>query len=742
VQIGDRFTEVNGKRATEYGVDEISREIRESDVLNIMLARDPSPSELSDPVPAIYNVKLDKAEGTKLGFGYATDTLEIMVIKSGGLVAAWNESNPLHFSVHEGDKIVEVNGKSCAQYKPEDLHAAIQKDVVLEMTLARPTALAVCIHKTLGAKLGIKYDEGKRDVTSIDSNGLVAEWNRRFPEATVRLGDRISRVNDRSTIAEFSREMQQSQVVQICFARKVSLVALPSTARPVAAVASLDVSQQESSTATDLLSTLEVAALPSEELPNKPILADPKIRTGVPVIPERRPAEEVKQTQAPLISTETEVVVDVEDNTADSRALIENQLERGVTLERENSKPPLAEQLPTESLLSEPIENQIERGATLERENSKPPLAEQLPTDSLLSEHPAEPSVVPVVPAILELSGEDEEGVQSKAAQAEVPAIEVCLLGFGGAGGPPPAMVSGVKKLFFAQGLRASWAQSSEYVADAEVLVSAGVPVGADVLDKAPALKLLATTASSPSFDGIDVSACHARGIEVVRLPNCDSGSSAEVIISLVLSQMRQLAPCQRMMQNGLWAAPVQEELQTKTIGIVGVGSLGVCLANLFRGFKVRQILGYSPVTNCRAFAAKDSVIGKAASLTELLIDSDIICVCIPLTPRTQGLISEPLLGLLRPDSLLVSTSRGVIDEAALSKMLAEERFRAALDFTGTNPLEDRSPLRSLPAEQLLLVPPVGNQNCPEAHSAMALKSLPAFLAEHPFTFSDKEWFE
>jgi phosphoglycerate dehydrogenase-like enzyme len=178
--------------------------------------------------------------------------------------------------------------------------------------------------------------------------------------------------------------------------------------------------------------------------------------------------------------------------------------------------------------------------------------------------------------------------------------------------------------------------------------------------------------------------------------------------------------------------------MQAKTVGLVGVGSLGVRLANLFGAFKVKKILGYSPVMSCGAFAAKDSVICKA-SLTEVFIDSDIICVCISLTPTTQGLISEQLLGLLRPDSVLVSTSRGVIAEAALSKMLMEKRFRAALDFTGTDPLEEGSPLRSLPAEQLFLAPPAGDQKYSEA---LMLKSIPSFIAEHPVTCSDKEWFE
>jgi len=328
------------------------------------------------------------------------------------------------------------------------------------------------------------------------------------------------------------------------------------------------------------------------------------------------------------------------------------------------------------------------------------------------------------------------------AAQADVQAIQVCLLGFSEASGsPPPAMVSGVKKLFSMQGLQASWAQSSESVADdTVVIVSAGMPVGPDVLDRVSTLKLVATTAPSARFDGIDVSTCNARGIGVVRLPNCDADSTAEIVISLVLSQLRQLDSCNKILRDGQWTAPVQEEMKAKTVGLIGVGSLGMRLASLFRAFKVKQILGYSPL-NSRAFAAQDSVICKA-SLAELFIDSDIICVCVSLSPETQGLISEPLLGLLRPDSLILSTSRGVIDEVALSKMLQENRFRAALDFTGTNPLEESHPLRSFPAEQLLWAPPADSQNCSEAHNAMALKSFVSFFAEHTVTCFDKTWFE
>jgi len=135
VQSDNRLLEENGQRKPH-----ISRELLESDVLNTKLARDPSPLELAEAAPAIYQVKLDKTEGIKLGFGYATGTLEIMAIKSGGLVAAWNEANPSHVSVRVGDTIMEVNGKSSEQYKPEDLHAVIQHHVFLELTLARPSA--------------------------------------------------------------------------------------------------------------------------------------------------------------------------------------------------------------------------------------------------------------------------------------------------------------------------------------------------------------------------------------------------------------------------------------------------------------------------------------------------------------------------------------------------------------------------------------------------------------------------
>jgi len=482
--------------------------------------------------------------------------------------------------------------------------------------------------------------------------------------------------------------------------------------------------------AADTSSTLEVPGAPSEELPDKPTLTqsvEANTEVHAPVLLEQRSEEPIEQAKEELSSTEVKVLEGAADKPADAIAHVEDYVE------------PAATQVPEDQMTA---------------------MEQQPPTESLLSEPAAEPNPAPVVPVMPEevpadhaalvatvgsgLADAEMQQQQQQSGKGDGQAIEVCLLGFGGASGlPAPAMVSGVNKLFSAQGLRASWAESSESVAEnTVVIVSAGVPVGTDVMDRAPALKLVATSALSTDFDGIDVPACKARGIGVVRLPKSDTDSTAEVIISLVLSQLRQLAPCHRMMCDGLWAAPVQEEMQAKTVGLIGVGPLGMRLAKLFKAFRVKQILGYSPAINSQAFSAKDSVICKA-SLSDIFIDSDIICVCISLTPQTKSLISEQLLGLLRPDSLLVNTSRGVVDETALSKMLVEGRFRAALDLSCTDPLEESSALRSVPAEQLLLTPPAGEQNCPEVRSAMALQNFVAFLAEHPVvTCSDKEWFE
>mmetsp|Transcript_116707 Transcript_116707/g.362615 ORF Transcript_116707/g.362615 Transcript_116707/m.362615 type:complete len:369 (+) Transcript_116707:76-1182(+) len=285
-----------------------------------------------------------------------------------------------------------------------------------------------------------------------------------------------------------------------------------------------------------------------------------------------------------------------------------------------------------------------------------------------------------------------------------------------------------VEKLFQQRSLEPVWVESEDAIpADATVLVTTGTPIGASVLAKMPKLKLLAVAFTG--IDHIDVAACKARGVTVTNVPNYSTEATAELTIGLVLAQLRRLPKCHQIVQEGQWSSPPQDDLQSKTVGIVGVGKIGMRLAELFKAFKVKKLLGYS-LTQEAEFTANGGM--YTDSLAELFLDSDIVCVCVPLTQKTEGIISEKLLGLLRPECLLVNVSRGgVVDEAVLAKLLGQGRFRAALDVFRTEPLPKDDPLRAVHSDAILMTPHVGYQSLASLEKRLdgTVKNILAFLA-------------
>jgi len=307
-------------------------------------------------------------------------------------------------------------------------------------------------------------------------------------------------------------------------------------------------------------------------------------------------------------------------------------------------------------------------------------------------------------------------------------AVKVVLLKIGDRG-VPLASREKVELLFSQRGLEPIWVDdASKIPPDAIVLVTTGAPVGADVLAKMPKLRLVAV--SFTGTDHVDIAACHAKGIAVTNVPGYSTESTAELVLGLTLSHLRRLPQCYKIVQEGSWTMPPQDDLATKTIGIVGVGKIGIRLAELFRAFKVKSILGYDPLVKAQEFTAMGGV--YLDSLAGLFLDADIICVCCPLTKKTDGLISDRVMELLRPDSILVNVSRGgVVDETALAKFLGEGKFRAALDVFNAEPLPKDNPLRTVPADALLMTPHVGYQSTASLEKRLdaTVKNILAFLA-------------
>lgn len=122
-------------------------------------------------------------------------------------------------------------------------------------------------------------------------------------------------------------------------------------------------------------------------------------------------------------------------------------------------------------------------------------------------------------------------------------------------------------------------------------------------------------------------------------------------------------------------------------------------------------------------------------SLASLFMHADIIVIAVALTKETRGLLSEKLLKLLRPDSILINCARGaIVDQAALVRMLAEGRFRAGLDVYEEEPLAADHPLRSVPEENLVALPHLAYK-CEESllrSHEITLANILAFFADSP----------
>lgn len=309
-------------------------------------------------------------------------------------------------------------------------------------------------------------------------------------------------------------------------------------------------------------------------------------------------------------------------------------------------------------------------------------------------------------------------------------AMKVVLLRMGERGVPLAAKAE-LETLFRQRSLEPVSVEAIEDIPkDTQVIVTTGMPVDAKVLAAAPKLKLVAVAFSG--VDHIDVAACKARGITVVNVPGYSTDATAELAVGLVISHLRRLPACHQGIKDGQWPAPHQEDLQTKSVGIIGLGKIGLRLAELFKAFKVKSMKAYSLTQDPQFVALGGSYVD---SLGGLFLDSDVICVCVPLTETSKNLVSEKLMQLLRPDSILVNVSRGaVVDEAALAKYLKDGRFRAALDVFDTEPLPKNSPLRQLPSETLLMTPHIGYQS--EQSLARRLdatvKNILAYLAGQP----------
>lgn len=225
------------------------------------------------------------------------------------------------------------------------------------------------------------------------------------------------------------------------------------------------------------------------------------------------------------------------------------------------------------------------------------------------------------------------------------------------------------------------------------VLIRSATKMDAEAIAAAPNLKIIAR--AGVGLDNVDVPAATAAGVLVVNAPTSNIVSAAELAVSLILAVARNVVPANLALKNGQWKRSQfgGVELQGKTVGIIGMGKIGMLVAQRLAGFDMKFV-AYDPYVTTSPNSGPEI---KMVALDELLTQSDFVTIHIPKTPETAGLIDAAALAKMKPTAFVINAARGgVLDEVALLNALKSGTIAgAALDVYATEPCTD-SPLFGL----------------------------------------------
>jgi len=239
------------------------------------------------------------------------------------------------------------------------------------------------------------------------------------------------------------------------------------------------------------------------------------------------------------------------------------------------------------------------------------------------------------------------------------------------------------------------------------------------MLDKATRLRLIALT--SVGFDMVDVSAATARGILVTNTPDVLTETVADLTFALILAIARRVCETERWLRAGQWhtpgVSPMGRDIHHATLGIVGLGRIGVAVAERARGFHM-QVL-YSDLVRRQALEQQFGY--RFVDLATLLRESDFVSLHVPLLPQTKGMIGAPQFALMKPTAYLINAARGpVVDERALIAALGAGGIAGAgLDVYETEPVEPSNPLLAM--ENVVTLPHVGSATDATRHAMVDL---------------------
>lgn len=236
---------------------------------------------------------------------------------------------------------------------------------------------------------------------------------------------------------------------------------------------------------------------------------------------------------------------------------------------------------------------------------------------------------------------------------------------------------------------RTAESQVAERAADAEIVLTNKVPIGRAAFDVLPRLKYVGVLATG--YNIVDLAAAADHGVVVTNIPAYSTDSVAQMVMAHLLNMVNRVQHYTDEVRGGKWSScpdfcfydTLVFELSGKTMGIVGLGHIGMAVARIALSMGMK-VLAY---TSKDASALPDGVT-KAGSIDDLFAASDVVTLHCPLTADTRHLVDARRLKLMKHSAMLINTGRGpLVDEQALAEALnAGEIYAAGVDVLSQEP--------------------------------------------------------
>ena len=237
------------------------------------------------------------------------------------------------------------------------------------------------------------------------------------------------------------------------------------------------------------------------------------------------------------------------------------------------------------------------------------------------------------------------------------------------------------------------------FIDGADILINHLAPITGAILDRLPALKLIAVSRGGPV--NIDVAACKARQVKLVNTPGRNASAVAEFTVAAILVETRLIRAGHEALRRGIWRGDlyrfdrIDAELSEMTVGIIGYGHIGTKVVRLLKPFGCR-ILVSDPYVPLSAEDRADGV--EQADLDSLLKESDVVSLHARVTEETKGFLAAPQFARMKEGAYFINTARGpMVNYDDLYRALKSRHVRGAmLETFWLEPPPPDSPLLKL----------------------------------------------